>query len=491
MCDIFISGLAFHKIANWSFCPRYPINLDPSNIKLNDLVFLNLDEFDNFMNIIKTTNPVHKFILITHNSDRCFTQEHFEELKPYVNRVFAINNICQDNTVVTIPIGFRDMPIFTIPILKDTEIEQDKTTLLYMNFSIATNYSKRLECLIKFKDKQYVSKGCNLPLQEFYNDLAKSKYVISPEGTGIDCHRIYESIYFNSIPIIKKTDMDFFFKNLPILIVEDWEQVTEEFLNNIYQTQINILKKWKDTNKNWLDPRYWLSSSLNNNEIPYISFSLYGNDPMYTRGMIINANTIIQRFPFFRTQIYIADDVPQETITTLENIPSVRLISVNRKAGIENMFDRFKAIDEPECSLMLVRDADSRIHDRDASCIDDFLSSNKDLHIIRDHPFHNVPILGGLWGIRKTALSNTILSMIETWIYIKNVKDFPKGIDQDFLSEVIYPLFLSSAIIHDRCGFFEPGESQTSFRKPLVDRLFCGQVHCFNENGEEYAKCDP
>jgi hypothetical protein len=205
--------------------------------------------------------------------------------------------------------------------------------------------------------------------------------------------------------------------------------------------------------------------------------------------MIINAKNISQRFPFFRTQIYIADDVPQDIRQTLQNIPSVRLVHVIRKDGIANMFDRFKAIDEPECSLMLVRDADSRIHDRDAACIEDFLTSDKDLHIIRDYPFHGTPILGGLWGIRKSALTNPISTMIDKWIGENT--DFPKGIDQTFLAEVIYPLFISTALIHDRAGFYESSECHTPFRKPLVDRLFCGQVHCFNENGEEYAKCDP
>jgi hypothetical protein len=283
--------------------------------------------------------------------------------------------------------------------------------------------------------------------------------------------------------------MDGFFAKLPILIVENWEQVNEEFLNTQYETQLENLKTWKEQNPNWLDPRYWLSSSLNNNRIPYLSFSLYGKDPIYTRGMITNANTISKRFPFFRTQIYIADDVPQDTRESLLNIPCVRLITVNRKDGIANMFDRFKAIDEPECTLMLVRDADSRIHDRDAACIEDFLTSDKDLHIIRDHPYHGVPILGGLWGIRKAALSESITSMIDTWIGAK--KNLPKGTDQTFLAEVIYPLFKSTALIHDRCGFFEARENQTPFRKPLVDRLFCGQVHCFNVDGDEYTICDP
>jgi hypothetical protein len=477
MCDTFISGLAFYKIANWSYCSRYPINLDFANIKLNDLVFINLDDFDNFMNIVTTNSPRNKFNLIAHNSDKCFTPDHLTQLKPYVNRVFATNNICQDDITVTIPLGFSD-----IPELNDTQIVQNKEILIYMNFDISTNQEKRSACYNLFKDQQYVTKGSGLPVSEFYNFIAKSKYVLCPESTSIDSHRIYESIYFNAIPVITKTPMERFFKNLPVLIVEDWSQVNEEFLNTNYEALFNNLKTWKEKNANWLDPRYWLSTSLNNNQIPYISFSLYGNNPVYTRGMVINAQIISKRFPCFRTQIYIVDDVPQDIRQTLLAIPSVRVIPVDRNGHSGNMFDRFKAIDEPDCLLMLVRDADSRIHDRDAACIEDFLISNKQLQIIRDHPYHGTPILGGLWGIRKEAISSPMTTMIDKWISDKT--DFPKGTDQAFLAEIIYPLLISNSIIHDRIGFFEPRESHTPFRVPIVDLLFCGQVHYFNETGE-------
>jgi hypothetical protein len=75
--------------------------------------------------------------------------------------------------------------------------------------------------------------------------ILKSKYTLSPQGNGIDCHRIYEAIYLNSIPIIKSGLMDNYFKKLPAIIINNWTDITEDFLKNEY----NKLYLYSRTNK--------------------------------------------------------------------------------------------------------------------------------------------------------------------------------------------------------------------------------------------------
>jgi hypothetical protein len=258
MDTLYIGGLGFSKISDWSYCPRYPIKLEPSHIKENDLVFLNLDEFDNFLNIVLSNPPKAKFILITHNSDKSFTHTHYDKIKQFTNKVYAINSLCKHESVITIPIGFRDMPIYTIPILKGIQRADKKDILAYMNFSIKTNYNTRSECYDSLSNKYWVTKRDGLSINEFYTDITKSKYVISPEGTGIDCHRIYESIYFNAIPILKTSGLDKFYKKLPVLIVDSWEDITEELLQTTYQALYNRLLRWKEKNIDWLSPKFWI-----------------------------------------------------------------------------------------------------------------------------------------------------------------------------------------------------------------------------------------
>ena len=256
-----ISGLAFHKISEWSLCNRYPQKFNSQNIKENDKVFINLDNYNEFLNILKQNPPKNKFILITHNSDKVFTNSHFINIKSFVNKVYAINNICDNPNVYTIPIGFRDYPIYTSKILQkiknDNQNDYKKNIFMYMNFTVNTNYEKRENCLITFCNKPWITSEFNIKIEDFYLQIAKSKYVLSPEGTGIDCHRIYESIYFDTIPIIKTTYMDNFYKSLPIIIVQDWSKVTEEEFNERYDEYFNKLKKWKNDNPGWEFAEYW------------------------------------------------------------------------------------------------------------------------------------------------------------------------------------------------------------------------------------------
>ena len=255
-----ISGLSFYKISDFSFCNRYKIK-NKLIIEENDKIFLNLDYFEKFLYQINKISPKNKFILITHNSDRLFTQYHFNKIKKYVNKIYAINNVCNEPNVYTIPIGFRDYPVLTSTILQKIKYENEiisKTILLYMNFSINTNYKKRIVCYNNFINKNWVTTESNKKIEEFYLQLAKSKYALSPEGTGIDCHRIYEAFYFDTIPILKTSGMNIFYNKLPVIIVNEWNEINEKDLNIRYTFYLNKLQSWKEKNIGWEFPDYWL-----------------------------------------------------------------------------------------------------------------------------------------------------------------------------------------------------------------------------------------
>jgi len=264
--DLLISGKGFSNYCDLVFCRRYIHNFDynPTNLKENALVFLNLDNFDEFVNILKKYNPKNKFILITHNSDISFTENHFNKIEIYINKIYAINNVYNHPYVNTIPIGFIDKELSRIESIKN-ERNNEKNILIYMNFNINTNPIKRQRCYNILKNKKWITKESNISKTEFYNKISKSKYIISPEGTGIDCHRIYESIYLNSIPILENNAMDSFYKDLPVMIVKDWGEITKEYLENNYDKYLNKLNKWKIDNPDWLYPNFWIKEIDVNN----------------------------------------------------------------------------------------------------------------------------------------------------------------------------------------------------------------------------------
>jgi len=258
----YISGYSFYKISQWCICPRYNGTFSSIEVKLNDFVFLNLDYFDLFVTHLNNNPPKNKFNLITHNSDIRFSDNHYHLIKDYVFRIYSINNTCNNINVKSIPIGFRDYPNDTVSIIQNIPVmnKDEKIHILYMNFIIKTNIQKRSECYNTFHYLDWVINEENIEIQKFYINMSKSKYILSPEGTGIDCHRIYESLYLNSIPIIKctNTEMDKFYNDLPIVIVSEWNLITKDFLIENYDTHYSKMIEWKKKN-DWLNPLYWLN----------------------------------------------------------------------------------------------------------------------------------------------------------------------------------------------------------------------------------------
>jgi hypothetical protein len=214
------------------------------------------------------------------------------------------------------------------------------------------------------------------------------------------------------------------------------------------------------------------------------SFSLYGNDPKYTWGALANARIIATRFPQATMFVYTADSVPTDITDQLKALPHVRIIPVPTREGSAGMFDRYLAIDSSDCDVMFVRDADSRIHERDAACIEDFLGNpEKLMQLVRDHYYHRIRVCGGIFALRKAAMIEPMRKLLD---YSKIGTHY--SADQQFLERTFYKRLLPHAQIFDRYGYFEPAHMLSPFRVPITDNLFIGQVHHFLPDGSEYTK---
>jgi len=146
-------------------------------------------------------------------------------------------------------------------------------------------------------------------------------------------------------------------------------------------------------------------------------------------------------------------------------------------AGIVNMVHRFFPIDDPNVEIMMVRDADSRIHWRDRWAINQFVNSSYVAHTIRDHAEHKCRLMGGLWGIKKAAGVNI---QEQYKLYEKNPEWRGMAWDQDFLSSRIYPLVAPKLLAHIGSGPSFAPEKLESFPTPWTDNVYCGKIEPAN-----------
>jgi hypothetical protein len=141
--------------------------------------------------------------------------------------------------------------------LKDLFLQlraREKTKMVYMNITLHSCTPWRHEIYNAFKDRPYVfSTNKRKGFVDYMNEMADCKFAISPRGDALDCYRHWEAIMVGCIPIMQRSELDCLFEGLPVLIIDDWYQLTEDFLNQKYK---EIKSKNYDYSKLYL--RYWV-----------------------------------------------------------------------------------------------------------------------------------------------------------------------------------------------------------------------------------------
>ncbi|MBC8038599.1 MAG: hypothetical protein H7X89_15435 [Rhizobiales bacterium] len=204
-----------------------------------------------------------------------------------------------------------------------------------------------------------------------------------------------------------------------------------------------------------------------------IAFSLWGENPKYTVGAIKNADLATCFYPGWICRFYVAKNVPLPIIQELLAKNNTEVFVVNERPDWTGMFWRFFAACDPFVDVMISRDTDSRLGEREMLAVTEWEKSDRGFHIMRDHPEHGTKILGGMWGIKKEVIPN-MAGLIGN--YYKG--DFYQ-VDQNFLRKVIYPLIHDNALIHDPIFDGKP------FPGKRVGYQFVGQV--FDEHDQPVA----
>lgn len=213
------------------------------------------------------------------------------------------------------------------------------------------------------------------------------------------------------------------------------------------------------------------------------SFVIYGNASKYIQGLLTNIKLIKNKYPDWQIWIYYGADVDNQYLDVYKTYQGVKLIPTNKTGDILRSY-RFFPIDDISVDVCIVRDADSRVNDRDDVCIKAFLESPHLFHIIRDHPNHNHRVMAGMWGIKKGALNESITALFNNWSQITHIDGWS---DTVFLCNIIYPKVYQISLIHDDENRFNE-RSVLPIPHTRNDKHFIGQVYEYTSLNEEYPK---
>ena len=192
--------------------------------------------------LYKFNNP---FVLITHNSDFNVTDEHIILANsPKIIHWFTqnLNTSMAHPKISFIPIGFANTcwphgrsEIFNKYNSYNSEIS--KPFPIYFYFSVGTNKALREPCktIIESKGLPFLP---DFPPEQYMDILSKHEFSICPEGNGIDSHRIWESLFVGTIPIMLRNNFTENIKRAgyPCILLDKWDNL-----------EIDTLLTFKDT----------------------------------------------------------------------------------------------------------------------------------------------------------------------------------------------------------------------------------------------------
>lgn len=202
------------------------------------------------------------------------------------------------------------------------------------------------------------------------------------------------------------------------------------------------------------------------------SFCIYNKyNDFYYEGLLENIIIIHKHFPGWDIFVYVGNDVPEWYVDQLKSKGVI--IRYTNEVGSINMIYRFLAIEEPGVELMMVRDADSRVHWKDRWAIREFVKSPYIAHTIRDSPVHVIPMLGGLWGLKRSG-GIPVYSCFQH--YKDNQQDISMGKDQTFLNLYIWYRVRNNLLVHTSITYNSGYDVLVQFPFEWSNDIYCGRV---------------
>lgn len=224
----YISGDGFRSIANFVYDQFLDFN--PQSVEHGDIVFVrNNHVADFFENIhLSIQKP---YILISHNEDGMIGPEFRDKIDDKILHWYAQNLFFKHPKATALPIGVQNFVVGTETnfIHSFTKIKPEspdnKLTRVLFGFTIGDNHKRRQldELLSKF----ILADRISTPRQAYYETLKKYKFIVSPSGGGLDCHRTWEALYFNVIPIVLRNAFTEQLVDLgyPIMLLNNWSEL--------------------------------------------------------------------------------------------------------------------------------------------------------------------------------------------------------------------------------------------------------------------------
>jgi hypothetical protein len=161
---------------------------------------------------------------------------------------FSRYQSCSDQELMLNDVKNQSKPFF----------ERIPTCYSNFHFNMENKYytSERKDCVSQVPKEIVFYEPNMINRHQTWVNQSHFAFVLSPAGGGIDCHRTWEAVLLGCIPIVKRFNVphDKVYDDLPILVVDNWSDITQELL-------YNTIREFKNRKFNYdkLKLSYWVN----------------------------------------------------------------------------------------------------------------------------------------------------------------------------------------------------------------------------------------
>ena len=221
-----------------------------------------------------------------------------------------------------------------------------------------------------------------------------------------------------------------------------------------------------------------------------ITFSLFGDNPLYCVGAVENARLAKEIYPNWTARFYVAQDVPSTYITAIKEY-GAEIVYCEMNNSYDGLNWRFRPLNEPDVDYWISRDADSRLSWRERNAVDEWLDSDKSAHLLRDCHNHGYTIMAGMFGINNKLFHSRYGSL-----NLDNDNANLRDADQTLLNDKLWPLIKHDHLCHDHWRnskivgqpTYQPGDHvhyKNAYQVGLIDYI---EYQCYQQLSEIYPE---
>lgn len=251
----YITGDGFRSLSQHIFDDIS--NVDFNKVSDGENIFVRADMLKSFFEKVHPKINA-RYVLISHNADNNIREIDIDDK---IIHWYSQNLLFNNQKVTPLPIGLINSRYSSdTALLKKAQLKPyDKKNKIVLSFA---THMGRLEVKNKLIGLETTEDLPSTDKLNYYEKIAGYKFVASPEGNGIDCHRTWESMYLKSVPILIRNVTTSFFEKigLPVLLINTWDEIAgmdESFLENKYKELESKLSSPA------LYMNYWFESIIN------------------------------------------------------------------------------------------------------------------------------------------------------------------------------------------------------------------------------------